>query len=91
MTARLNNQHGYSVNCKRVARLLARMGLQAIYPRPRTTILHAQHKKYLYLLRGLVINRSNQIWAADITYVPMPQGFIYWVAIMDWFSRFVVA
>jgi putative transposase len=91
MTVRLNNQHGYDVNPKRVARLMAKMGLQAIYPRPRTTIPHPQHKKYPYLLRGLDINRPNQVWAADITYVPMPQGFMYLAAIMDWFSRFVVA
>ena len=91
MTVRLNNQHGYNVNHKRIARLLAKMGLQAIYPRPKTTISHPQHKKYPYLLRNLEINRPNQVWAADITYVSMPRGFMYLVAIMDWFSRFVVA
>jgi len=91
MTVRLNKKHGYDVNHKRVARLMAKMGLQAIYPRPKTTISHPQHKKYPYLLRNQEINRPNQVWAADITYVPMPQGFIYLVAIMDWFSRFVVA
>ncbi len=91
MTARLNNQHGYSVNHKRIARLMAKMGLQSIYPRPRTTVSQTQHKKYPYLLRNLEINRPNQVWCADITYVPMPQGFMYLVAIMDWFSRFVVA
>ena len=91
MTARLNNHHGFQVNRKRVARLMAKMGLQAVYPRPRTSIPDKQHKKYPYLLRGLDINRPNQVWAADITYVPMPLGFMYLVAIMDWFSRFVVA
>ena len=91
MTVRLNKKHGYDVNHKRVARLMAKMGLQAIYPRPKTTISHPQHKKYPYLLRHQEINRPNQVWAADITYVPMPQGFMYLVAIMDWFSRFVVA
>lgn len=91
MTARLNKQHGYRVNHKRVARLMLKMGLQAIYPRPKTTLPQLQHKKYPYLLRGLEINRPNQVWAADITYVPMPHGFMYLVAIMDWFSRFVVA
>ena len=91
MTARLNNHHGFPVNRKRVARLMAKMGLQAVYPRPRTSIPDKQHKKYPYLLRGLDINRPNQVWAADITYVPMPLGFMYLVAIMDWFSRFVVA
>jgi len=91
MTARLNQQPGYHVNHKRVARLMAKMGLQAIYPGPKTTVSHPQHKKYPYLLRCLEINRPNQVWAADITYVPMPHGFMYLVAIMDWFSRFVVA
>jgi putative transposase len=91
MTARLNNAHGYQVNHKRVARLMQLMGLQALYPRPRTTMPNQQHKKYPYLLRGLVINRPNQVWAADITYVPMPRGFMYLVAVMDWFSRFVLA
>lgn len=91
MTIRLNREHGYEVNRKRVARLMVKMGLQAIYPQPRTTISNPQHKKYPYLLRGLKINRPNQVWAADITYIPMPQGFMYLVAIMDWFSRYVVA
>jgi putative transposase len=91
MTARLNNKHGYTVNHKRIARLMAKMGLQSIYPRPRTTVSQAQHKKYPYLLRNLEINRPNQVWCADITYIPMPRGFMYLVAVMDWFSRFVVA
>jgi putative transposase len=91
MTARLNNHHGYTVNHKRVARLMGIMGLHAVYPRPRTSIPNPPHKQYPYLLRGLDINRPNQVWAADITYVPMPLGFMYVVAIIDWFSRFVVA
>lgn len=91
MTVRLNKHHGYTVNRKRVARLMHKMGLQAIYPRPRTSIPDRQHKKYPYLLRSLEINRPNQVWATDITYVPMPQGFMYLVAIMDWFSRFVIS
>lgn len=90
MTARLQAQ-GYAVNRKRVARLMRLMGLQAIYPRPRTSIAHPQHKKYPYLLRGMTITRPNQVWSADITYVPMPTGFMYLVAVMDWFSRFVLA
>lgn len=91
MTVRLNRVYGYAVNQKRVARLMAKMGLRAIYPQPRTTIANNQHKKYPYLLRGLDINRPNQVWATDITYIPMAQGFMYLVAIMDWFSRYVVA
>ena len=89
MTARLN-QLGYTVNRKRVARLMRKMGLQAIYPRPRTSISDQQHKKYPYLLRDLDITHANQVWSADITYVPMLRGFMYLVAIMDWFSRFVL-
>ena len=91
MTVRINKHHGYAVNRKRVARLMHKMGLQAIYPQPRTSIPDRQHKKYPYLLRGLDINRPNQVWSTDITYVPMPQGFMYLVAIIDWFSRFVIA
>jgi putative transposase len=90
MTARLKMQ-GYDVNRKRVARLMHTMGLQAIYPGPRTSTAHPQHKKYPYLLRGLSITRPNQVWSADITYVPMPSGFMYLVAVIDWFSRFVLA
>ena len=91
MTARLREEHGYRVNHKRVARLMQTMGLQAVYPRPRTSIAEPQHRKHPYLLRDLDINRPNLVWAADITYVPLPQGFMYLVAVMDWFSRFVLA
>lgn len=89
MTVHLKRQ-GHAVNHKRVGRLMARMGLQAVYPRPHTSLPAHQHKKYPYLLRGLAITRPNQVWAADITYVAMPRGFMYLVAIMDWFSRFVL-
>ena len=91
MTARLNKIPGYQVNHKRIARLMVKMGLQAVYPRPRTSVPEKAHKKYPYLLRDLAITRPNQVWCADITYVPMPRGFMYLVAIMDWFSRFVLA
>ncbi len=91
ITARLNNVHGFQVNHKRIARLMTKMGLQAVYPRRRTTVSTKAHKKYPYLLRGLEINRPNQVWCADITYVPMPRGFMYLVAVMDWFSRFVLS
>lgn len=89
MTVRLQ-QHGDAVNRKRVARLMRTMGLQAVYPRPRTSIPDLQHKKYPYLLRDLEVTRPNQVWSADITYVPMPLGFMYLVAVIDWFSRFVL-
>ena len=91
ITARLNNAYGFQVNHKRVGRLMTKMGLQAVYPRRRTTVPNKAHKKYPYLLRGLEINRPNQVWCADITYVPMPKGFMYLVTVMDWFSRFVLA
>jgi putative transposase len=81
---------GYKVNPKRIRRLYHKMGLQAIYPRPRTTIPGDGHKIYPYLLTGMQIIRSNQVWACDITYIPMRKGFMYLVAIIDLYSRFVV-
>jgi putative transposase len=67
------------------------MGIQAIYPKPKTTIPSQGHKLYPYLLRSLKIDRPNLVWSSDITYVPMPHGFMYLVAIIDWFSRYVLA
>jgi len=84
-------QEGWSVNRKRVRRLMRIMGLEAIYQKPNTSRPHPQHKVYPYLLRGLVIERPNQVWCADITYIPMARGFVYLVAVMDWFSRLVLA
>ena len=85
------DRQGHWVNRKRVQRLMRNMGLQAIYRRPRTSQPGPGHKVYPYLLGGLEINRPNQVWAADITYIPMAKGFLYLVAIMDWYSRYVVA
>jgi putative transposase len=82
---------GYKVNRKKVQRLMRLMGLEAIYPKPKTSRPHPQHKVYPYLLRDLAINRPNQVWAADITYVPMNQGSMYLVAVMDWHSRKVLS
>jgi len=90
MTAHLRRQ-GYAVNHKRVQRLMKKMGLQAIYPKPKTSIANQAHKVYPYLLRGMLIKHPNEVWCADITYIPMRHGFMYLVAIMDWFSRFVLA
>lgn len=90
MTTILNRQ-GHAVNRKRVQRLMRKMGLEAIYPRPNTSQSHPQHRIYPYLLRGLVIDHPNQVWSTDITYVPMQQGFMYLVAVMDWFSRYVLS
>ena len=78
---------GYKVNRKKVQRLMRLMGLEAIYPKPKTSRPHPQHKVYPYLLRNLKIDRANQVWAADITYIPMSRGFMYLVAVMDWYSR----
>ena len=90
MTAWLRAQ-GYAVNRKRVQRLMRLMGTEAIYQRPNTSKPSVEHKVYPYLLRSLEISRANQVWAADITYLPMARGFVYLVAIMDWYSRYVLA
>jgi putative transposase len=82
---------GHGVNRKRVCRLMRRMGLQAIYPRPRTSTPNPEHKVYPYLLRDVAVTRPNQVWATDITYVPMAHGFMYLVAVLDWWSRKVLA
>src|ERR1700677_3906045 len=82
---------GWVVNRKRVQRLMQVMGLEAIYQKPNTSRPHPDHKVYPYLLRGLIIDRPNQVWCADITYIPMAKGFVYLVAVMDWFSRRVLA
>jgi putative transposase len=79
------------VTHKRVARLLRQMGLMAIYPSPRLSHPGEQQVRYPYLLRGLSIDRVNQVWSTDITYIRMPRGFLYLVAIIDWFSRYVLA
>lgn len=90
MTAHLRRQ-GYRVNHKRVQRLMQIMDLAAIYPKKRLTKPSKEHKKYPYLLRDVKIIRPNQVWSTDITYVPMQHGFMYLVAIIDWFSRYVLA
>ena len=82
---------GYKINRKQVQRLMRTMGLEAIYPKPRTSRPHPDHKIYPYLLRGLTIDRPNQVWAADITYIPMRRGSMYLVAVMDWYSRKVLS
>jgi putative transposase len=83
--------HGYRVNRKHVRRLMQVMGLKAIYRRPRTSTPAPGHKIYPYLLSGIEITRPNQVWAADITYIPMARGFLYLVAIIDWYSRYVLS
>jgi putative transposase len=82
---------GDAVNRKRVLRLMGQMGLEAIYPRPHLSVPGPEHRVYPYLLHGVEITRPNQVWGTDITYIPMKQGFMYLVAIMDWYSRFVLS
>ncbi len=92
MTAWLRQQ-GYAVNPKRVRRLLRQMGLEAIYPKPHLSTPGAasETKRYPYLLRGRAITAVNEVWSTDITYIRMPRGFLYLVAVLDWHSRYVLA
>jgi len=87
----LRRDYGYLVNHKRIQRLMRLMGLQAIYPRKRLSQPGKQHQIYPYLLRDLTVDRPNQVWCSDITYVRLRGGFVYLVAVMDWFSRFVLS
>ena len=84
-------RQGYVINRKRVQRLMRVLGIEAIYPKPRTTRPAARQRIYPYLLRDLTVTRVDQVWGADITYVPLRSGFLYLVAVLDWFSRYVVA
>lgn len=87
----LLNQEGHGVGRKHVVTLMKRMGIEAIYRRKNTSRPHPDHEVYPYLLRKLAIDRPNQVWAADITYIPMARGFVYLVAVIDWFTRKVLA
>jgi putative transposase len=82
---------GFEVNRKRVQRLMRLMGLEAIYPHRQTSMPDKQHKIYPYLLRNVLIERVDQVWSADITYVPMRRGFMYLIAVLDWYSRYVIS
>jgi putative transposase len=82
---------GHEVNRKRVQRLMRLMGLEAIYPKPKLSLAGRGHKVYPYLLRNVAIERVDQVWSTDITYIPMPSGFMYLAATIDWFSRYVVS
>lgn len=90
MTVWLRGQ-GEEVNRKRVQRLMRLMGLEAIYPKRRTSVPGAGHKIYPYLLRQVAVTRPNQVWSTDITYVPLHCGFLYLMAILDWYSRYVLS
>ena len=83
---------GYAVNRKRISRLMAVMGIEAVYPKPKLLSQPGEgHKIYPYLLRGITVGRIDQVWSTDITYIRMAQGFVYLVAVMDWFSRYVLS
>jgi putative transposase len=82
---------GRMVNRKRVSRLMELLGIEAVYPKPKLSQPGAGHRIYPYLLRGTTVGRVNQVWSTDITYIRMAQGFVYLVAVMDWFSRFVLS
>jgi putative transposase len=90
MTAWLHTQ-GYPVERKRVRRLLQLMGLEPIYPKPHLSIAGVVVQRYPYLLRGMRIERCNQVWSCDITYIRLLRGFIYLIAVMDWYSRYVLS
>ena len=90
MTASLERS-GETVNRKRVQRLMALMGLDAIFPKPRTTVAAPDARVYPYLLRDRVLTHVNEVWSSDITYVPMAHGFMYLTAVIDWFSRYVLS
>lgn len=85
------NGEGYAVNRKRVQRLMRQMGLVGVAPGPQTSRPQPQHTVYPYLLRNLVIDRPNQVWCTDVTYLPVSRGFMFLVAILDWYSRYVLA
>jgi putative transposase len=88
--AKILSSPGFEVNRKRVQRLMRIMGLEAIYPKQKTTIPNIEHKIYPYLLRNLEITRPNQVWSTDITFLPLCTGFMYLVAVIDWYSRYVL-
>ena len=90
MTAWLQRQ-GQEVNHKRVRRLMRLIGLEVVYPKPRVSLSDQSHKKYPYLLTNVAIDHPDQVWCTDITYIRILHGFVYLVAIMDWYSRFVLA
>lgn len=85
------NRQGYAIGRRHVSSLMRRMGIQAIYPKPKTSIGNVEHEKYPYLLRDVTIGRPNHVWGTDITYIRMAQGFLYLVAFLDWFSRYVLS
>lgn len=84
-------REGYNVNRKHIQRIMRQLGLAATQPRPNTSKPHPEHVKFPYLLRNLILKRPLEVWSTDITYIPLPNGYVYLVAIIDWFSRFVLS
>ena len=91
ITMQLNRQYGQQWNRKRIQQLMHLMGIRGVAPEPDTSKPHPEHRIYPYLLRGLAIERVNQVWSTDVTFIPMPKGFMYLVAVIDWYSRYVLA
>lgn len=91
ITDTLRNEDGLIINHKKVRRLMQEMGLVAIYPKPKTSVANAEHQVYPYRLRGVNITHPNHVWATDITYIRMQQGFVYLVAVIDWYSRYILS
>lgn len=89
--SRVLGRRGHSVNRKRVVRLMRILNIEAMYPRPRTSVKQPGHEIYPYLLKGLEVSYPNQVWCTDITYIRMARGFLYLVAVMDWYSRYVLS
>lgn len=84
-------KEGHQINGKRVRRLMKLIGIEAIYPKPKTSKPAVGHKIYPYLLRNVAVERVNQVWSSDITYIPMPRGWMYLTVVMDWYSRYVIS
>lgn len=91
ITAQLNREYKQHVNRKHIQRLMREMGIRGVAPGPDTSKPHPEHKVYPYLLRGVAINRVDQVWSTDITYIPMVKGFMYLTAVIDWYSRYVLS
>jgi putative transposase len=91
MCSYLNNEHGYVISRDRMRNLYNKLQIRAIYQEPKVTAHNPEHKKYPYLLRSLEVNKVNQVWSTDITYIPLKRGFVYLSAIIDWYSRYVLS
>ena len=85
------HRKGYNINRKRVQRLMRKMGLQSVAPKPGTSKSHPEHKVYPYLLRGIDVSYANHVWCSDLTYIRLTGGFVYLTAVMDWYSRYVLS